>query len=262
MAWAHLRACPVLLAVLLFRAAGCAMSAGSAGEDGLSMIRTCRGMDRGGPGPRTRHMGGILQRVDGFGGVVGGGGGEDEAVAGTARSKFGEMRLRTQEGASRSGFRASSMMSLALRGGAGEETAASLPPPLGLNETMIEMLRKMGREQGDGSRIAVNQTILDMLQEMGPQNEEDDNTTIADKMTSWEGKMVSVEVDQGFEMRGKLVHLDDGMNAMLAGPIERYDVESGEHLGTDVEDILVKGSNVIHVALMEGMIEVEQDADE
>jgi small nuclear ribonucleoprotein (snRNP)-like protein len=57
---------------------------------------------------------------------------------------------------------------------------------------------------------------------------------------------------QKIEMRAKLIMLDDGMNAMLAGPVERYSAETGELLGTDKEDILVKGSNVIHVALLEG----------
>lgn len=239
-------ASPVLMALLLLLATGCAPRAESAGGDG-HLRRACRQMVQRAPRPCIRLDGRLR--------------GDDHAVA-VAESAWLilEGGQQSAEGAPGSGcFRAASMMPL--RGGGGEESER-LPSPLGLNETMIEMLRKVGEGQGGGSRIAVNQTILDMIREMGPGAEELDNVTIADKMTSWEGKMVCVELEQGFEMRGKLIHLDDGMNAMLAGPVERYDVESGELLGTDVEDILVKGSNVIHVALMEGMVEVEQDVDE
>lgn len=104
----------------------------------------------------------------------------------------------------------------------------------GLNETMIDMLRKSGAD-------------------LPPR---DENTTLADRMASWEGKMVSVELEQGIEMQAKLINLDEGMNTFLAGPVERYDVDTGELLGTDAEDILIKGSNVLHVALMDGMEDV------
>ena len=85
------------------------------------------------------------------------------------------------------------------------------------------------------------------------------NSTEADDDVeeSFVGKRVSVWMDQGIECRGKLIAMEDNMNCVLERPVQRFDVDTGELLGTDDWNFLIYGYNVEHIAVLD-----DQDAPE